>query len=396
MIITSKINNIYVGPKAIFDPTFVPPQLLYRKKEQQSLHSILKDSLYDGFPLNIIYQGIQGIGKKVIVNKVMEDLQIENENRIPFQTIRIDCKEKNLEELICSLLAEMNKFSNFDINIDFILNSKISHLWNTFKLASKKIDSYIFLIFNNIEHLKPEVFKKFLHLSKETNTTLISTVNKVLRTSTLDILSEFDQKKKLNYFTYNELFSILKQRAALTFLHEVDKELIEFITDLIFEHYVPVPGKGIDIFRELYPYLKEQKNFKHFEILKVCQNQLDSSGNIDEFNMLTYISEEDPLTIIFLDNLSNYFINKSDYYITSRELKEVYDLTCEALEYEKNLKEFNNLIKMTQKIGIISPSKKSLIDKKYIPNDPLNCVYFFMIVDPYQLKALVDAIFGKI
>jgi len=50
--------NIYVGPRAIFDPNYVPPQLLHRKKEQQSLHSILRDSLYDDFSLNIIYQGI--------------------------------------------------------------------------------------------------------------------------------------------------------------------------------------------------------------------------------------------------------------------------------------------------------------------------------------------------
>jgi len=68
----NKIN--YFGPKALFDPNFIPPSLLYRKKEEQTLHSILSDSISDDFCLNILYQGINGIGKKVIVNKVINDL----------------------------------------------------------------------------------------------------------------------------------------------------------------------------------------------------------------------------------------------------------------------------------------------------------------------------------
>ena len=100
--------------------------------------------------------------------------------------------------------------------------------------------------------------------------------------------------------------------------------------------------------------------------------------------------------IILLDNLFNQFINKSNYYITSKELKELYDVSCESLEYEKNLQEFKNLIEMIQKIGIISPSRKSILEKKYILNDPLNCVYYFMNVNPSQLKAIVDAVFGQI
>jgi hypothetical protein len=55
------------------------------------------------------------------------------------------------------------------------------------------------------------------------NITIISTVNKILRTSTLDYLSEFDIKRKLNYFSYKELDSILQTRASLTFSHEIDK-----------------------------------------------------------------------------------------------------------------------------------------------------------------------------
>ena len=328
MIGKNKFQNLYIGPRALFDPNFIPPTLLHRTKEQNSLVSILNDSIQDQFSLNILYQGIQGIGKKVIVNKVVEDLLTANNSQNYFQTLRIDCKEKYPEELVGSLIIEMSKIHNINLNLNSLLNSKsLPHLWNIFKLSCKKLDNYLILIFNNAEYIDSDLFKKFLHL-KETNATIISTVNKVLRPSTLDITQLFDQKKKLDYFTYNELFSILKQRTTLTFYHEIDKEFIEYITDLIFEHYAPVPGKGIEIIRELYPSLKEHKNITHTEMIDVCRNQFDTSESIDEFSLLTYISEADLLTVIFLDNLSNHFVNKSNYYITSNKLKEVYDLSC--------------------------------------------------------------------
>jgi len=396
MISKSKINNPYVGPKAIFDPNFIPPKLLFRKKEENSLYSILNDSITDEFPLNILYQGIQGIGKKVIINKVLKDLIIDNVNILPFQKIIIDCKEKNLEELIFSLLTELSKAPNLNFNLNSILNSNMSQLWNIFKLASKKINQNLFLIFNNIEYIKPEFFKKFLYLGKEMNITIISTVNKILRTSTLDYLSEFDIKRKLNYFSYKELDSILQTRASLTFSHEIDKELIQFITDLIFEHYVPVPGKGIDILRDIYPFLKNQDTIEHFKMLEICQNQFDSFQISDEFNMLNYISEEDLLTIIFLDNLSHNFSKKSHFYIDLKHLQELYDISCESLEYERDLNEFKNIIQKTLRVGILSPSKKGLKNNiKILSEDPLTYDCFFMTINPYQLKAMVDAVFGS-
>ncbi|GAH73109.1 unnamed protein product, partial [marine sediment metagenome] len=69
--------------------------------------------------------------------------------------------------------------------------------------------SHLFFIFNNIEYLDPETFNKFLQFSRETNITLISTTNKIIRPGTIDLFSEFDFKNKLNFFTYHELYTIL-------------------------------------------------------------------------------------------------------------------------------------------------------------------------------------------
>ena len=399
MIVKPKLNDNaeYVGPRAIYDPNFIPPKLLFRKKEVNTLSSFLRDSISDKFCFNALYQGIQGIGKKVIVEKVIENMSRCEEMLLNIKKFSIDCRDKNLEELLISILAEMNKALNLNIPINSIINSDTSHLWSIFKLACKKQEGYLVFIFNNIEYLKPDIFKKFLLYGKESNVTIISTINKVLRASTLDLLSEFDIKKKLSYYSYKELNAILQQRASLTFSHEIDKEMINYITDLVFEHHVPVPGKGMDLFREIYPLLKDRSELEHHEMLETCQNQFDSFNVTDDFSMLTYISEEDISTIIFLDNLSNHFLNKSKYYITSNELKNLYDISCETLEFQSNIDEFNELITNINNIGILSPSNKNLSNKNTRSfHKAINYDLYFMVIAPHQLKTMVDVVFGKL
>jgi Cdc6-like AAA superfamily ATPase len=390
------IDNQFIGPKAIFDPNFIPPQILFRKKEVKSLTSILTDSLSDEFYLNILYQGVNGIGKKVIVNKVIDDLSRKNKGLNKIHKVNIDCKEKNLEELTFSVLNDLINVSKLNINYESLLNSNPSHLWNVFKLICKKTNFDLFFIFTNVEYLKPGIFRKFLNLGKENNITSIYTINKILRPPTFDILSEFDLKKKLSYFSYNELFSILKQRTVLTFSHGVDEELIKYIADLICEQYVPVPGKGIEIFRDIYPLLKENQTKGNFKLIELCQNHFDQMQINDEFTMLNYMSEEDYLHLLFLDNLSNYFISNMNYYITLNELEEIYNISCESLAYEKNTHEFKKILKEFLNIGVVRPSKNSRRENiPYFSNHTANSDSYFMVISPNQLKALIDTLFER-
>ncbi len=396
MIVKSNNNLNYFGPKALFDPNFIPPNLLYRKKEEQALHSILSDSISDNFSLNMLYQGINGIGKKVIINKVISDLLMPTNESNQVNKVMIDCKEKKLEELIFSLLTELKTLQTLDFDIRSLLTSNISHLWNICKLLIKKIENPLFLIVNNMEFMEPQIFNKFLQLGRETHLTLISTVNKILRPGTLDLFSEFDFKKKLNYFTYKELYNILKQRVMLTFSHEIDNELIQYITDLVCEQYVPVPGKGVEILRDLYPLLKNKTNFRNFELLEICQNEFDVFQIADEFSMLSYIAEEDLLNILFLDNLSNYFTSKMNYYISLKELRELYDLSCENLEYSRSTSEFNKLSRELINVGILKPSKKTNSKNSFYSNNkPINSEFFFLLINPKQLKIIIDTIFNS-
>ncbi len=396
MIIKSNVNKNYIGPKALFDPNYIPPNLLYRKKEENSLFSILNDSISDEFCLNILYHGMNGIGKKAIVNKVVNDLLTHNKDYFKVNKICVDCKEKKIEELLFSLLNEINSYTNINIDYQTILNSNLSHLWNTFKFACNKIDSHLFFIFNNIEYLEPDIFQKFLQFSKETNITLISTVNKFLQPGTMDLLSEFDFKHKLDFFTYQELYSILKQRVLLSFSHEIDKDLIRYITDLICEEYVPVPGKGIEILRDIYPILKSNKGSCNFDLLEICQNEFDTFQISDEFNIINYLSEEDILTVVFLDNLSNLFLSKMKYYMSFNELLECYELSCEYLESSKDINELYSLIEEMLNIGIIKLSKRTQYKNNTVNGfNKKDYNSFFTIINPKQIKVIIDTIFNQ-
>ncbi|MEJ2278745.1 MAG: hypothetical protein P8Y70_13515, partial [Candidatus Lokiarchaeota archaeon] len=134
MAIQKLKNCDYYGPRAIFDPLFIPPTLLYRKKEVRTLYSLLKDSLNDQYSLNIQYQGINGIGKKVIVNKVLQELKqkkiINNEDK----NIFLNCNDKTTKEFIFLFLSELNNKLNLHIELKSFLNSNTPSFWNFLKL----------------------------------------------------------------------------------------------------------------------------------------------------------------------------------------------------------------------------------------------------------------------
>jgi len=396
MIVKPKTCNEYVGPKALFDVNFIPPTLLYRVREEKNLNSLLYDSVSDNFSCSVLYQGLQGIGKKSIVNKVIKDLISQNELNSNIYKLIVDCKEKDLHEIIFSLITDLSLISSFELNPATFLNYNTSELWNIFKLVISRIENPLILFFNNIEDLNPSYFKKFLNYCQESNTTLISTINKVNRTNSFDLLNEFDYKKKLEFYSYSELLNILRQRVALTFMHEIDTELIEYITDLIFEHYVPVPGKGIEILKELYPLLKNPNHTHNLDCINIIQDQFDPIQVTDEFSLLTYISEGELLMIIFLDNLANFFLSKSNYYISNEKLEELYIISCESIEYDINKTQYYNILRNLKSVGLINLSKKGLqSDRLSEFNKVTEGSQYYLIINPKQLKAIVDAIFIK-
>ena len=127
----------------------------------------------------------------------------------------------------------------------------------------------------------------------------------------------------------------------------------------------------------------------------VVQNQFDASQLVDEFNLLNYFSDTDLLNVIFLDNLSNFFLKSNNYYISSKELSDMYEISCESIDYEKSSKEFKNILTTLLNIGIINISKKrNPKSVSFSSDNSISPEYFFITCNPSQLKAIADSIFN--
>ncbi|MHA1195900.1 MAG: hypothetical protein ACTSRH_07820 [Promethearchaeota archaeon] len=389
------INKNFIGPRAIFDNDFIPPKVLYREKEIKELHSLLEDSLRDHFSMNILYQGIEGIGKKVMINKAITDLSKKEYIFNDIRTIKVDCQGKSIEELLITIITKIFNLVDFQFDLKNLWNLKIHDLWNFFKLACKKFKINYLFFFTNVEHSIPEFYKKILQYGKDSHYNMISTINTALSPSFIEFFNSFDLQIKLKFYEYNELYEILKQRALLTFGKHIDNELIQFITDLIFEHHVPVPGKGINILKILYPTLVKDFNLGLSEIYNLIGNHFGLLQNWDEFEILDYLSNSGILATLFLDNLTSYFLNSTKYYINNYELRELYFLACESIEQEKFIDEYYSLLNDLYKIGILTLSYKNKFN-----NMPLNIEFlrendlFFLSISPYNLKLAIDSLFN--
>ena len=83
-----------------------------------------------------------------------------------------------------------------------------------------------------------------------------------------------------------------------------------------------------------------------------------------------------------------------NYYISLTELEELYQISCESLEYKNNANEFYLIIKDLLNKGILRPSKKKTRREIFLDNT-VNYDSYFTVISPNQLKALIDTVFEK-
>ncbi|MHA1582904.1 MAG: hypothetical protein ACTSYM_10500 [Candidatus Baldrarchaeia archaeon] len=66
-----------VGPAAIFDPLFIPPELLHRERELKVAENFVENGISSQYPLHIVVSGIRGIGKTVFASFLAEKIREE-------------------------------------------------------------------------------------------------------------------------------------------------------------------------------------------------------------------------------------------------------------------------------------------------------------------------------
>ena len=85
-----------------------------------------------------------------------------------------------------------------------------------------------------------------------------------------------------------------------------------------------------------------------------------------------------------------------NYYISMKELQELYEISCETLEYKKDFNEFSKLTEVLLNFGILKPSKRTYRQKDtYHSYSNANYDLFFILINPIQIKLIIDTIFNQ-
>ena len=401
-------NEQYVGPKALFDPKFIPSRLYERQKEQRYLEGLINDAVEDEFPTQISLYGLLGSGKTAIVNKTIQkilDLNSEiPENEFPFINISINCEGKTQNQVLFSLVNKFAKVLNYELTPTQILNADFERIWSLFKFLSSKITKPIILFMDNIENINSSVFNKIIETSLNEKIILVNSFNIHQSSPFLMDFKKPDFKIQMDSYSKKSLFNISKSRCDVAFKKPVNNDMVQYIVDLVCQFDRQVPGSTIRVLRELFPIIEDGNFVDSDRIRDSCRFQFEGFS-MDEITLAEYINESELLDKVFLDNVSRHFKGSENYYITHENLKLSYDIACESMEYTKKFNEFTNMLSKLEKISLLLPSffsnktvknplnslirQDPIINKQVLPNS-----LYDLTIPPEFLTDILDFAFG--
>ncbi|MHA1821044.1 MAG: hypothetical protein ACTSU2_09750 [Promethearchaeota archaeon] len=411
---SSMKNSRYIGPRALFDPYFVPDRLFDRSKEVASLKKFILDAVRDRFTTSISIYGIKGSGKTVLANKSLyeikelipadirgahhsstgmaqlnmqvvrgnpinikkspkisasnqhgqkEGFQIQSDlinlGDTEFSTIYVDCENKDTEQVIFSMVNALASAQNYNMDPSTVLNLNKSGLWNLFKHLLDKNPRPILCFMDSVEYMNPKLLNKFCSPNISHSIILLNTFNLHRSSPFLMNFNKSDFNINLYSYRHTTLYEIGKDRCEVAFRNPIDDEIIKFITDLSSEFDKPVPGSSIRVLREVYPIIAQNNSIDGGLLRDACRYNFEGFS-LDEISIADYIAESDMVDRVFIDNISTYFNKTQNYYIDFNELEESYKVACESLEYDFSQRKFMSSLAGLKSLGLILPSKIDL------------------------------------
>ena len=349
-----------VGPAAIFDPLFIPPELLHRERELKAAKTFIENGISSQYPLHIVVSGIRGIGKTVFANYLAE--RIRKEYGFPKVFINMNDPENRI--FLNKVVYGKNfHFRERDIPID---------------RAHK--NSFLILVMDDVDPYS-NMFCRFLKKSRERNIIVIASGDSrsLLRKSHSSFCSHLDFILKLGIYTPSQLFDITLQRVKLAFPIEVDIEVIQYITDLVCEFDVNRPSVSIEILRRLYPLVISGKEVT-VEVVRKCSHDLLWILN-DDLMVLDALRNMRIESILLLEKIALHLLRRpKKAYLSLREIRELYNLLCDEIG--------DNMAKY-----LFNECLEELTSSDTLFKSSFNEKYFYLAIPPKLLLDLIDTIF---
>jgi len=351
---------LIVGPAAIFDPLFIPPELLHRERELKAAETFVENGISSQYPLHIVVSGIRGIGKTVFANFLAEKIRKEH----GFPKVFINMRD-----------PEGRAFLNKVVYGKKVHFSEGNSLFNCVDR-----NSFLILVLDDVDPYS-NMFCRFLKKSRERNIIVIASGDSksLLRKNHRGFCSYLDFVLKLGIYTPSQLFDITLQRVKLAFPIEVNIEVIQYITDLVCEFDVNRPSVSIEILRRLYPLVISGKEVT-VEVVRECSHDLLWVLN-DDLVVLDALRCMRIENILLLEKIASHLARRvRKAYLSIREIRELYYLLCEEMEDEAAKYLFSECL-------------DELINSGVLLRSSFNEKYLYLTIPPRFLLNLIDAIF---
>jgi len=351
---------LIAGPAAIFDPLFIPPELLHREKELRAAEAFVENGISSQYPLHIVVAGIHGIGKTVFANYLAEKIKSEYD----FPKIFINMRD-----------PEGRNFLN-----KIVYGNSFHFLEKEGLTNGVHKDSFLILVLDDVDPYS-SLFCRFLRKSREKNIIVLASSDSrsLLRRKHFSFCSHLDFVLKLGIYTPTQLFDITLRRVKLAFPVDVEVEVIRYITDLVCEFDINRPSVSIEILRRLYPLIVSGANIT-VEDVRVCSHDLLWILN-DDLVVLDALRGMRVESILLLEKIALYLSRRiKKAYMSFKEVKELYYLLCDEIE-DKAAK------------YLFSECLEELVNSDILLRSSFNEKYFYLAIPPKLLLNLIDAIF---
>ncbi len=404
--LNSKSDKIqYVGARALFDPNFIPPVFIERKKKTALLQGVITDAIEDQYSTNINFYGLEGIGKNLLVNNFLQDISLRqvdasikgnsscknlNQN---IYILRVDCSEKEIEQIFFIILSQLCSIIKLQYDINEILKSTPSKLWNFIKLIMDRLEYPVILFLQKSENISPFYLTKLYKYAKNSHRMqIITTINTGLQRYSFKQYQGMDHRIQMGLYDIKNLEQITTDRSIMAFEKSLEPESISLVVDYISEYDLMVPGACMNLLKEMYPVIHQNGGLTP-EIFRNTTQYYFDSYNLDAITFADFVISSSIEDRLFLEYLIDFFRSRNNFYIPFENIRQAYSMTCEELGYEILDQDFYNSFKKITEAQVFCPSKIFRNDGKR-ENNGVYHVPHFLTFPVHEVNELLNVSFG--
>ena len=396
----------YVGPKAIFDPNFIPESRIDRPKQATQLSSLVLDALLDEYATNVNIYGLKGSGKNLLINHFMSWLDakqqnIENDsdhakqNVDPgsFLGISVDCAGKEIEQVFFALVDKIGAHLDHSFQAQQIFSLTTPKLWNLLKFLLKKIEVPVLMHIQNSESMDPIYLDKLFQLAKDLRSVqILTSMNTGGQSYRFKKFEQMDHKIRMDLYSGNEIREITNSRAKMAMKSPLNPESIDLMVDYVMDFDLHIPGASINLLKQVYPVVQDNGELTSEDLRSICQYQFEGL-NFDAISMADFVMQTSIEERLFLEYLMGYFENSNRYYIPYGEIKNAYRMTAEELGFKINQSEFRQSFAKITEANILRPGQ-CYIHEGMKAKDGVLPVAHFLTMPIEEVSEIMNLSFG--